>query len=183
MNASMLRLAVVLVVGAGLVLLTACSSSDETPQLGNEAGAGGAAGTGTGRGISSSDLPGGAPTPGSQEDLEVSVGDRVLFDYDSSVLNPVATQTLDRQAAWLKQYPDVIVTIEGHADERGTREYNLALGDRRANAVKNYLVALGVGSDRVLTISYGEERPEDPAHNDAAWAENRRVVTVISTTG
>ena len=94
-----------------------------------------------GGGISSSDLPG-QPVPGTQEDLEVSVGDRVLFDYDSSVLDPVATQTLDRQAAWLKQYPDVIVTVEGHADERGTREYNLALGDRRASAVKNYLAAL-----------------------------------------
>ena len=129
------------------------------------------------RGISSSELPG-QPAPGSQEDLEVSVGDRVLFDYDSSVLDPAATQTLDRQAAWLKQYPDVIVTIEGHADERGTREYNLALGDRRAKAVKNYLVALGVSGDRLLTISYGEERPADPAHNEAAWAENRRAVTV-----
>ena len=107
-----------------------------TPAPARRGGAGG-------RGIASSELPG-QPVPGTQEDLEVSVGDRVLFDYDSSVLDPVATQTLDRQAAWLKQYPDVIVTIEGHADERGTREYNLALGDRRANAVKNYLVALGV---------------------------------------
>jgi peptidoglycan-associated lipoprotein len=119
--------------------------------------------------------------PGSQEDLEVSVGDRVLFDYDSSVLNPVATQTLDRQAAWLKQYPDVIVTVEGHADERGTREYNLALGDRRASAVKNYLVALQVSDDRILTISYGEERPDDPSHDEGAWAQNRRAVTVVNT--
>jgi peptidoglycan-associated lipoprotein len=88
---------------------------------------------------------------------------------------------LDRQAAWLKQYPDVIVTVEGHADERGTREYNLALGDRRASAVKNYLVALQVSDDRILTISYGEERPDDPSHDEGAWAQNRRAVTVVNT--
>jgi peptidoglycan-associated lipoprotein len=181
MIASAVRICVVLGVCVGLSLLAACSSSDETPPLGGDAAAG-AAGAGGNRGISSSDLPG-QPVPGSQEDLEIGVGDRVLFDYDSSVLNPVATQTLDRQAAWLRQYTDVMVTIEGHADERGTREYNLALGDRRANAVKNYLVALGISGDRVLTISYGEERPEDPAHDDAAWAQNRRAVTVVSTTG
>jgi peptidoglycan-associated lipoprotein len=181
MIASAVRICVVLGVSAALSVLAGCSSSDVSPSLGSDA-ASGAAGAGGGRGISSSDLPG-QPMPGTQEDLEVSVGDRVLFGYDSSVLDPVATQTLDRQAAWLRQYGDVIVTIEGHADERGTREYNLALGDRRANAVKNYLVALGISSDRVLTISYGEERPEDPAHNDAAWAQNRRAVTSVSTTG
>jgi len=181
MIASALRVCVVLGVCAGLPFLAGCSSPDEVPPLTGDAAAG-AAGGSAGGGIASSDLPG-EPAPGSQEDLEVSVGDRVLFDYDSSVLNPVATQTLDRQAAWLKQYPDVIVTIEGHADERGTREYNLALGDRRANAVKNYLLALDVSGDRVLTISYGEERPADAAHDEAAWAENRRAVTVVSTTG
>jgi peptidoglycan-associated lipoprotein len=179
MIASALRLCVVLGVCVGW--LAGCSSSDEAPSLTGDAAAG-AAGSGTNRGISSSDLPG-QPIPGSQQDLEVSVGDRVLFDYDSSVLDPVATQTLDRQAAWLKQYPDIIVTIEGHADERGTREYNLALGDRRASAVKNYLVALGVSGDRLLTISYGEERPADAAHDDSAWAQNRRAVTVVGTTG
>jgi peptidoglycan-associated lipoprotein len=113
----------------------------------------------------------------------VNVGDRVFFDYDSSVLSPQATQTLDKQAAWLKQYPNVIVTIEGHADERGTREYNLALGDRRANAVRNYLVALQISGDRILTISYGEERPADPGHDETAWAKNRRAVTMVSTPG
>jgi peptidoglycan-associated lipoprotein len=179
MIASTIRACVVLAVGAGLMFLAGCSSSDEAPPLGGDTGAGAAGGS---RGISSSDLPG-QPTPGTQEELEVSVGARVLFDYDSSVLDPDATQILDRQAAWLRQYPDIIVTIEGHADERGTREYNLALGDRRANAVKNYLVALGISADRVLTISYGEERPENPAHDEAAWAQNRRAVTVVSTTG
>jgi peptidoglycan-associated lipoprotein len=163
---------------AVLALLAGCTSADEEPSsLGDAGAAGGGAG---GQGISSSELAG-QPMPGSQEDLEVSVGDRVLFDYDSSVLNPVATQTLDRQAAWLKQYPDVIVTVEGHADERGTREYNLALGDRRASAVKNDLVALQVSGDRILTLSYGEERPDDPGHDEGAWAENRRAVTVVNT--
>jgi peptidoglycan-associated lipoprotein len=180
MIASALRLCAVLGVCAGLSSLAACSSPDEAPSL--TGAAAGAAGSGADRGIASSDLPG-QPAPGTQEDLEVSVGDRVLFGYDSSVLDPAATQILDGQAAWLKQYPDVIVTIEGHADERGTREYNLALGDRRANAVKNYLLALGVSADRLLTISYGEERPADPAHDEAAWAANRRAVTVVSTTG
>jgi peptidoglycan-associated lipoprotein len=165
---------------AVLALLAGCTSTDEAPSSLGAAGADAAGGAGSGQGIASSELAG-QPMPGSQEDLEVSVGDRVLFDYDSSVLNPVATQTLDRQAAWLNQYPDVIVTVEGHADERGTREYNLALGDRRASAVKNYLVALQVGDDRILTISYGEERPADPGHGEAAWAQNRRAVTVVNT--
>jgi peptidoglycan-associated lipoprotein len=165
---------------AVVALLAGCTSADEAPSSLGDAGASAASGDASGRGISSSELAG-QPMPGSQEDLEVSVGDRVLFDYDSSVLNPVATQTLDRQAAWLKQYPDVIVTVEGHADERGTREYNLALGDRRASAVKNYLVALQVSDDRILTISYGEERPDDPSHDEGAWAQNRRAVTVVNT--
>jgi len=164
---------------AVLALLAACSSPDEAPMTGDANAA--AADAAAGRGIASSDLPG-QPVPGTQEDLEVSVGDRVMFGYDSSVLDAVATQILDRQAAWLKQYDNVIVTLEGHADERGTREYNLALGDRRANAVKNYLVALDVSPDRLLTISYGEERPADPGHSESAWAQNRRAVTIVSTT-
>ena len=167
---------------AALLLLAGCATPDEAPQqsaLGG--GAGGAGGAGAGSGIASSELAG-QPTPGTQEDLAVSVGDRVFFDYDSVVLNPEATGVLDGQAAWLKQYPDVIVTIEGHADERGTREYNLALGDRRANAVKNYLMALDIGQARLLTISYGEERPADPGHDETAWAQNRRAVTTVATT-
>jgi peptidoglycan-associated lipoprotein len=96
------------------------------------------------------------------------------------VLSPVATETLDRQAAWLRQYPNLQVTVEGHADERGTREYNLAIGDRRATAAKNYLLALGIPADRILTISYGEERPADAGNDEAAWANNRRAVTVVT---
>jgi peptidoglycan-associated lipoprotein len=165
---------------ATLLLLAACTSADEGPQSGLEGGAEGAAG---GRaGIASSELAG-QPTPGTQEDLAVSVGDRVFFEYDSAVLTSEATGVLDQQAAWLGQYPDVIVTIEGHTDERGAREYNLALGDRRANAVKNYLVALGISPQRILTISYGEERPAEPGHDETAWARNRRAVTVVATTG
>jgi peptidoglycan-associated lipoprotein len=170
---------------AALLLLAACAG-DEPPEgsaLGGAGGAGGAGGLGPGgAGIASSELAG-QPTPGTQEDLAVSVGDRVLFDYDSVVLNAEATRVLDGQAAWLQQYPDVVVTIEGHADERGTREYNLALGDRRANAVRNYLMALGIDQERILTISYGEERPADPGNHEAAWAQNRRAVTTVATTG
>jgi peptidoglycan-associated lipoprotein len=163
-----------------LLLLAGCSSPDEAPQ-GSALGEGAGGGAGGAGGIASSELAG-QPTPGTQEDLAVSVGDRVFFDYDSVVLNPEATGVLDQQAAWLQQYPDVIVTIEGHADERGTGEYNLALGDRRANAVKNYLLALGVSPARLLTISYGEERPADPGHDDVAWSQNRRAVTTVAAT-
>jgi peptidoglycan-associated lipoprotein len=179
MIATAARMGAVLMMAVALAWLAGCASSDEAP---GSAAKGGAAGAHGGAGISSSELKGGQAQPGTQQDLEVSVGDRVFFDYDSSVLSPTATQTLDKQAAWLKRYPNVIVTIEGHTDERGTREYNLALGDRRANTVKNYLVALQVPSDRLLTISYGEERPVDPGHDEAAWAKNRRAVTVVTTT-
>ena len=120
------------------------------------------------------------PEPGSHADLVANVGDRVFFDFDKFDLKPEARDTLDRQAAWLKQYPRVTVTIEGHCDERGTREYNLALGQRRAAAVRDYLVALGVSDSRVDVISYGKERPEVVGSNEAAWAQNRRGVTTIN---
>ena len=118
--------------------------------------------------------------PGSQEDLIVNVGDRVFFDYDSSELDSDAQELLQDQVAWLKQYSDVSVIIEGHCDERGTREYNLALGEKRAQSVKNYLISLGVSSDRVSTISYGKERPAVVGSNDGAWAQNRRSVTIVN---
>ncbi len=117
--------------------------------------------------------------PGSQQDLEVNVGDRVLFDYDSYALSSEARDILIAQAKWLQSYPSLYVTVEGHADERGTREYNLALGERRASAVKGYLVALGVNPSRVNVISYGKERPAVPGSNPAAWAQNRRAVAVV----
>ncbi|MCB1682418.1 MAG: peptidoglycan-associated lipoprotein Pal [Rhodospirillales bacterium] len=119
------------------------------------------------------------PAPGSEEDFVVNAGDRVFFDYDSYDLRPEARTTLENQARWLQQYSNLNVTIEGHADERGTREYNLALGERRANSVKNYLVALGIDASRVNTISYGKERPAELGSNEQAWARNRRAVTDI----
>ena len=118
--------------------------------------------------------------PGSQEDLIVNVGDRVFFNYDSSELDGDAQELLQDQVAWLKQYSDVSVIIEGHCDERGTREYNLALGEKRAQSVKNYLISLGISSDRISTISYGKERPAVVGSNDGAWAQNRRSVTVVN---
>ena len=117
---------------------------------------------------------------GSQEDLIVNVGDRVFFGYDSSDLDSDALELLQDQVAWLKQNSNVNVTIEGHCDERGTREYNLALGEKRAQSVKNYLIGLGISPDRVSTISYGKERPAVVGSNDGAWAQNRRSVTLVN---
>jgi peptidoglycan-associated lipoprotein len=126
-----------------------------------------------------------APTssiiPGSAEDLRVNVGDTVHFDYDKYEILEADRSVLQRQAAWLGKYPAVRVTIEGHCDERGTREYNLALGARRANAVKEYLVSLGVSSGRVETISYGKERPMCTESNESCYAQNRRGVTTITS--
>ncbi len=121
-------------------------------------------------------------TPGPLEDMIRTAGsDRVFFAFDSSALSADARETLTRQANWLRTYPAVSVRVEGHADERGTREYNLALGSRRANAVKNYLVALGVPSGRVDTISYGKERPAVLGSGPSVWSKNRRGVTTISS--
>ena len=117
--------------------------------------------------------------PGSVEDFLKNVGDRVFFDFDKSTLSAEGKATLDKQAAWLKKYPQWAITVEGHCDERGTREYNLALGERRANAVKKYLASAGIADSRLKTISYGKERPAVQGSNDAAWAQNRRGVTVL----
>ena len=119
------------------------------------------------------------PAPGSAEEFVIDVGDRVFFDTDKSDLQATARNTLERQAAWLQKNPNYTISVEGHCDERGTREYNLALGERRATAVKNYLVALGVDPNRIATISYGKERPEALGSNEAAWSQNRRGVSVI----
>ena len=123
----------------------------------------------------------GAATPGSSQDFVVNVGDRVFFDTDSSDLSAEARATLDRQVQWLKQYPNVSFTIEGHADERGTREYNIALGARRATAVQDYLIAHGVAATRMHTISYGKERPVAVCDDISCWSQNRRAVTVINS--
>jgi peptidoglycan-associated lipoprotein len=124
--------------------------------------------------------PATGPVPGSQEDLVVNVGDRVFFAFDKYALDSEAQATLTRQADWMKKYPAVTVTVEGHADERGTREYNLALGEKRANAAKDFLVALGVSGSRISVISYGKERPAVLGTGEAVWAQNRRAVTVVS---
>ncbi|HEY0283138.1 MAG TPA: peptidoglycan-associated lipoprotein Pal [Rhizomicrobium sp.] len=118
--------------------------------------------------------------PGSAEDFRVNVGDTVHFDYDKYAILEVDKGTLQKQATWLAQYPSVRVTIEGNADERGTREYNLALGARRANAVKEYLISLGVAAARIETISYGKERPICSESTESCWAQNRRGVTAIA---
>ncbi len=118
--------------------------------------------------------------PGSAADFREKVGsDTVLFATDSYDIDGSARAILDRQAQWLQQYPNVRITIEGHCDERGTREYNLALGDRRANSAKNYLAGTGVGAARISTISYGKERPVAMGSDEGAWAQNRRAVTVV----
>lgn len=121
----------------------------------------------------------GAAVPGSVQDFAVNVGDRVYFDLDSYSVRSDAQPRLDAQAAWLNRYPNVRVRIEGNADERGTREYNLALGARRAEAVRTYLVNRGVGANRIDTISYGKERPIAEGSNEQAWAQNRNAHTAI----
>lgn len=118
--------------------------------------------------------------PGSAEDFKRSVtSDTIRFALDKYDIDDESRATLDSQAAWLTRYPQVRVTIEGHCDERGTREYNLALGDRRATAAKNYLVAKGVDPSRLTTISYGKERPIATGSDEASWAQNRRAVTIV----
>ena len=154
-----------LVVAGALALLAACSHSPE-PAPG---GPGGPIG------------PGGSSRfgPGSQQDLASTAGDRVFFAYDQADISSEGQQILQRQAQWLRRYPNVSVTIEGHCDERGTREYNLALGDRRANAAKNYLQSRGIDPGRMTVISWGKEKPEATGSDEESWAKNRRAVTVV----
>ncbi len=121
-----------------------------------------------------------AGAPGSVQEFTASVGDRVFFDTDVTELSPTAQATLDKQAAWLNQYPRYAFTVEGHADERGTREYNFALGARRAEATKNYLIAKGVSAARIKTVSYGKERPVAVCNDISCWSQNRRAVTVLA---
>ncbi|WP_026783962.1 peptidoglycan-associated lipoprotein Pal [Pleomorphomonas koreensis] len=152
----------------GLALLAAACAKSPSELDGQLAGGAGGAG---------------AATPGSAQDFVVNVGDRVFFDTDSTSLNAEAQSVLGRQAQWLALYPRYTVTVEGHADERGTREYNLALGARRAKAAQDFLVARGVTSTRIRTISYGKERPVALCDQDSCWAQNRRAVTVLNTGG
>lgn len=148
---------------AAVALLGACESAPTAQQT--TAGTGGATAT--------------SIVPGSQQDLVANVGDRVFFDYDSFALRPEARAQVEKQANWLKKYPNVAIAVEGHADERGTREYNLALGERRANAVKSFLVSQGIPGARLKTVSYGKERPVALGSNESAWTQNRRGVLVV----
>jgi peptidoglycan-associated lipoprotein len=125
------------------------------------------------------DLAGGSGAPGSQQDFVVNVGDRVFFETDSSELTAAAQATLTKQAAWLTRYASYAFTIEGHADERGTREYNIALGARRAQTVRDYLASRGIQAQRMRTISYGKERPVAVCNDISCWSQNRRAVTVL----
>lgn len=168
-----------LMIFAALLIVSACSTTDEdalaTDQASMERDG---ISDGPLQDIYQGDVNQG-PVPGTQADLVVNVGDRVFFGYDSYDINAESRGVLDNQARWLAQYPNLSITIEGHADERGTREYNLALGERRANAVKNYLVASGVSSDRLHVVSYGKERPAVPGADESALAQNRRGVTKV----
>ena len=121
-----------------------------------------------------------AATPGSQQDFVVNVGDRVFFESDQTDLSPQAIATLEKQAQWLQTYNRYSFTIEGHADERGTREYNIALGARRAAVVRDYLASLGVSGNRFRTISYGKERPVAVCNDISCWSQNRRAITVLN---
>jgi peptidoglycan-associated lipoprotein len=158
---------------AAVALLAACETAPE-----NQAATGSTGAATATAAPATATRPG--PRPGSQEDLVQNVGDRVFYDYDKSELRPEARRTVERWAAWLKQYPQVTVTVEGHADERGTREYNIALGERRATAARNFLVSQGIEARRVATISYGKERPAVLGSNEAAWSQNRRGVMQVN---
>jgi peptidoglycan-associated lipoprotein len=149
---------------AMMLLVAACSGNPPPPAAGVPHGAGGGPGF----------------APGSQQDLAATAGDRVFFAYDQSTISDEGQQILQRQAQWLQRYPQVSVTIEGHCDERGTREYNLALGERRAQAVKKVLVALGVPAARIQTISYGKDRPIVVGSDEAGYAQNRVGITTVN---
>ncbi len=122
---------------------------------------------------------GGAGVPGSSQDFVVNVGDRVFFETDSTDLTPTAVATLDKQAQWLQRYPRYTFLIEGHADERGTREYNFSLSGRRAQVVRDYLGSRGIDPSRIRTVSYGKERPVAVCNDISCWSQNRRAVTVL----
>ncbi len=157
---------------AAVLLLAACASKPA------QTGGASTGGTSSTNQTSTASAPQ-APAAGSVEEFTQSVGDRVFFGFDRYDLTAEAQAQLQKQATWLKTYPQYRFVIEGHCDERGTREYNLALGERRATAVKNYLVALGIDVARMQTISYGKERPAVLGSDEEAWAQNRRGVIVL----
>ena len=161
---------------AAAVLLAACASEPE--ESATTTTTGGTVGSGSGTSASTTALP--SLDPRSQEWLVVNVGDRVFYDFDSSDLTSEAQDTVEKVVAWMQTYPDVTLALEGHCDERGTREYNLALGERRANSVLSYMEALGIEGSRLSVISFGKERPAVLGSNESAWAQNRRSVFVVN---
>jgi|TARA_E500000178_G_scaffold691_2_gene799 peptidoglycan-associated lipoprotein len=167
-----------------VAFLAACETAPK--DAGDAAGSGASGSSDTSSSSSSSSSASGGSTSSSsgsstmtKDEELVSIGNKVYFDFDSSALSADAKSTLNAQAAFLRSNPSVRITVEGHADERGTREYNLALGDRRASAARDFLVAQGIDGARIKTISYGKERPEMVGSNDEAWAKNRRSVSII----
>ena len=160
---------------AFIVLALSAAACTKPDRFANGAGDG----TGAGNGIDQSAL-GSASDPRSPAYFSQTVGDRVLFQVDQSTLTAQGMQTLDGQAQWLLTNSDYLAVIEGHADEQGTREYNLALGARRANAVREYLISKGIPASRIRTVSYGKERPIATCADEACYSQNRRAVTVIS---
>ena len=172
----MARRAIQMMLAAGLVLSAAACSSTPDELAGGAGGRGGRGGAG-GYGA------GGPSTPGSAQDFAVNVGDRVFFESDSSDLTSTATATLDRQAEWLQRYPRYRVLVEGHADERGTREYNYSLGARRSQTVRDYLASRGIPGSRMRTVSYGKERPVAVCNDISCWSQNRRAVTAMEGAG
>jgi len=163
---------------ATALLLTACASDTSNPNTAGTGayGTGGRYGPGPNAGLGG---PGGRGAPGSQEDLTQTAGDRIYFDTDQSQLTQDASATLDRQVQWLQQNPQINVWVAGNCDERGTEEYNLALGQRRANADRDYLASRGVDTRRVQTISYGKSRPIDSNSTEDGWAHNRNAITSV----
>ena len=163
---------IVLALVAALALAGCAKKNQGLPDNAGGLGLGGAGGYGAG-----------SAAPGTQQDFTVNVGDRIFFDTDSTSIRADAQQTLARQAQWLNRYPNYQIVVEGHADERGTREYNLALGARRAAATRDSLAAQGVQPQRMRTISYGKERPVAVCDDISCWSQNRRAVTVLSGAG
>ena len=155
---------------SAIALLAACSHNPPA----NTGGAGGMANTNGGSSM-------GSVVPGSQEDLVANVGDRVFYELNSSTLTDAGQATLSKQADWLAKYPNVSVQIAGNCDDRGTEEFNLALGQRRANAAKDFLQAKGVSSSRLTTISYGKDRPTALGDDDQAWSQNRNAITSVKS--
>lgn len=173
MKSNTVKMAAILLASTALIAGCGKKKVEELPPA--------AEGTDYGQGQTDPNAGSGQIVPGSQEDFLANVGqygDRIFFDTDRFNVDTEDQATLQRQAQWLARYPNTRITVEGHADERGTRDYNLALGERRANSAKNYLISVGVDASRIQTVSYGKERPQAIGSDEQSWAQNRRAVTV-----